>query len=113
MKNLDQIRAKNAIAIKIGKGQDGGEAVHKKVPAMIMENGILGALAFAIDKGPGGYQDVFNGIVAHLTELKMLPASAVSSLEGLLNYLCSINAMQLRSLTSETMTYLSYLRRFG
>lgn len=49
--NLEQIRAKIAIdaAEKIGTGSDGGRAVAKKVPALIIQNGFLAALAFAIE----------------------------------------------------------------
>ncbi len=50
-RNLEQIRAKIALdaAEKIGTGSEGGRAVAKKVPAMIVQNGFLAALAFAIE----------------------------------------------------------------
>ena len=58
--NLDQMRAKNAFKAcenNIFVGKDGGEVV-KNLPPKIRENGILGALAFALskkDKEVAGY----------------------------------------------------------
>lgn len=48
---LEQIRAKIALdaAEKIGTGSEGGRAVAKKVPTLIVQNGFLAALAFAIE----------------------------------------------------------------
>ena len=66
MKNLDQIRAKNALEAahnKRFKGINDGDVV-KKVPAMIQQNGLLGALAFAIDKEKG-YKDVLDACIEH------------------------------------------------
>jgi CRISPR/Cas system CMR-associated protein Cmr5 small subunit len=111
MKNLDQIRAKNAISVSIGQGADGGDAVAKKVPAMIRENGLLGALAFAIEKEKG-YRDVFVAVIAHLKEIKRLPGTG-ETLETFLKDLCAVDASTLRSLTAEVMAYLGYLRRFN
>ena len=50
-RNLEQTRAILALdaAEKIGTGSDGGRAVAKKVPAMIVQNGFLATLAFAIE----------------------------------------------------------------
>ena len=50
-RNLEQIRAKIALdaAEKIGTGSDGGRAVAKKIPSLIVQDGFLAALAFAIE----------------------------------------------------------------
>lgn len=111
MKNLDQIRAKNAIAASIGQGAEGGDSVAKKVPAMIRENGLLGALAFALEKDKG-YKDVFVAIIRHLKDIGSLPGKGETP-ETFLQDLCAVDASALRTLTSEIMAYLGYLRRFG
>jgi hypothetical protein len=53
MKNLEQIRAANALAYAEAdvntRGSQGGEVV-KKLPALIMSNGLLAAAAFAYQK---------------------------------------------------------------
>ena len=65
MKNLDQIRAANAMeaAKKKMGAKEKGEVV-KKVPTMIRDNGILGALAFAREAGEG-YVDCFSSYVEY------------------------------------------------
>lgn len=94
MKNFEQIRAKNALAKaqSIGKGKDGGDNVAKKVPVMILDNGILAAAAFALEKKKDnngkdeeknksarkdndeetnkgkGYADVFDAVIEHLAD---------------------------------------------
>ncbi len=112
MKNLEQIRAKNALDEKtIGKGAGDGDSVAKKVPTMIRENGFLGAMAFAREKG-AGYADVFNAIIRHLKSVKQLPDTA-ADMDGVLTYLCGKDAQTLRAVTAEAMAYLNYLRRFA
>ena len=56
--NLEQLRALTAFAWrnKIRKASGGGDAraVAKKVPTQIIQNGFLGALAFAIPRTTSG-----------------------------------------------------------
>ncbi|NLL84381.1 MAG: hypothetical protein GX230_09105 [Lentisphaerae bacterium] len=113
MKNLDQIRAQNALGIGIGQGAGEGDSVTKKVTAMVRENGLLGALAFAIEK-EHGYSDVFNAVVNHLVVVERLPEQQGGwQLRNFMNFLCGLNSSALRSLTAEVLAYLSYLRRFS
>lgn len=130
MKNLDQIRAKNALDAakeaakeKGFKGANDGEVV-KKVPTMIRENGILGALAFAceakekkdkdgtvrIELKNEGHNGVFSAIIKHLNELGRLPGKKRTDPEGFLADLCEADASTLRSVTAEAMAYLAYLQ---
>ncbi len=115
MKNLDQLRALHALnaAPGIGRAKNDGKSVAKKVPAQIVQNGLLGALAFALDAGCG-YLDVFTAICAHLRDpaFAALGVRAVSP-EGLLQELAAADADTLRAITAESMDYLSYLRRFA
>jgi len=112
MKNLDQIRAKNALAAvaHIGEGAEGGEAVAKKVPVMIRENGFIAAMAFAKEKGKG-YADVFKAIIVHLKDIDQLHGIS-DDFDGFLAGLCQKDSVVLRAVTSEAMAYLNYLRRF-
>lgn len=123
MKNLDQIRAKNALDAANGntfKGANDGEVV-KKVPAMIRESGLLGALAFACEGKEEkngvklkneGHNGVFRAIIKHLGDLGRLPGKTTDP-EGFLANLCEADAASLRSVTAEAMAYLAFLRRFA
>ncbi len=107
-KNLEQIRAKNALeaALEIGDGKIGGEVV-KKIPPMIRDNGILASAAFARDKREG-YETVFHAIIKHLKFLDIMPKNQ----EKLIEWLIGVDSAKLRAVTEETMAYLNYLRRF-
>lgn len=115
MQNLAQIRAKNAFAAapSIGKGRGDGKSVAKKVPAQIVQNGLLGALAFAIETG-AGYLDVFSAVCTHFRspELASLGVAAANP-QALFDILCCASSDTLRAATAETMEYLNYLRRFA
>ncbi|MDD4180906.1 MAG: type III-B CRISPR module-associated protein Cmr5 [Victivallaceae bacterium] len=110
IQNLDQIRAANALKAAKSKmgGKNSGEVV-KKIPPMIRENGILGALAFAKENGKG-YEVCFNAIIEHL---KSLGKTSSNDLDSFLNELTQANSAKLREVTSEAMLYLNYLRRFA
>ncbi|MBR1835904.1 MAG: type III-B CRISPR module-associated protein Cmr5 [Kiritimatiellae bacterium] len=115
MQNLAQVRAKNALSAApgIGSGQGDGKSVAKKVPAQIIQNGILGALAFAIET-QAGYLDVFNAVCVHLRspELAALRISP-SSPNALFDALSNASSDTLRAVTAETLEYLNYFRRFA
>ena len=111
MKNLEQIRAKNALeaAEKYNfKGKNEGDIV-KKVPTMILENGILASAAFAKEAGKF-YKDVFHAVIAHLKSIDMMPGNKNEILPWLTS---DVDSSQLRAITSEVMAYLNYLRRFA
>ena len=114
VRNLEQIRAKNAYAAResIGTGKEGGRAVAKKVPAMILANGFIGVLAFAIEDN-GGYLTVFNAIIRHLHDACLDCGVSATDPAKFLDELCSRDADTLRAITAESMAYLNYLRRFA
>lgn len=114
MKNFEQIRAKNALEWKdkIGGGKDGSDSVAKKVPVMILDNGIIAAAAFALEKGVG-YENVFNAVINHLADRKIVPLSSSMSLKDFISHLVNCSSNELRLITAETMAYLNYLRRFA
>ncbi len=115
MKNLDQIRAANALesapTIETGAGEGDPQAVAKKVPTMIKENGLIATAAFARD-GKKGIQSVINAIEKHLKHKDIAAMPADQS--NLLSWLTGdkANSLMLRAATDEAMAYLNYLRRF-
>ena len=117
MKNLDQIRAQNALKAagdSSFKGENKGEVV-KKVPAMIQQNGLLGTLAFAISKTQGqekGYEEVLKASIEHYFKLPNVVKPKATDLEGFSKWLCEQDAAQLRAVTTEFLAYLNYLRRY-
>lgn len=115
MKNLEQIRAANALAYadsaeKFG-GQEGGEVV-KKLPAMIMSNGLLAAAAFATNKGTG-WSICFDHLARHLAhgEVAILSTKG-GSLGVLLRELSGGESSTLKMATNEALAWLSYAGRF-
>lgn len=115
IENLDLVRAKHAYtAATTGpfSGKNDGEVV-KKLPPMIRENGLLGALAFALEgkDKTRGYRDALDTICLHLNVLNKVKSS---NAEALLNELIEeSNSLKLRDVTTEAMLYLNYLRRFA
>lgn len=114
LRNLEQIRAQNAYAARdsIGKGKEGGRAVAKKVPTMIVSNGFIGALAFAIEDN-GGYLTVFQAVIDHLHKANLNCGIVAKEPKAFLDELCGKSADTLRAITDEAMAYLNYLRRFA
>jgi len=119
MKSLDQLRAANALAASAKydfAGKNQGEVV-KKVPTMIRENGVLAALAFAVENdGKSGHANVFRAVIDHLATPGVDRLKQACSPEQLVQFLTEseqATASRLRAITGEVMAYLSYLRRFA
>ena len=113
--NLDQLRAKNAFKACANNnfgGEKGGEVV-KKLPPMIRENGMLGALAFALskkEKETKGFADAFDAISRHLNSAGKATSS---NAEALQKELLECESLKLRDVTVEAMLYLDYFRRYA
>ena len=135
MKNLEQIRALNALKTTENtkfSGRANGEVV-KKVPVMIQQNGILAALAFASETKKDnslkniGYALVFIAAIFHCQSLDMLGKTIVpykdmtevndnvnpNYLRAFSDLLCQKDATFLRTVTAEIMAFLNYLRRYA
>lgn len=116
MKNLEQIRAANALAyaeadVKKG-GAQGGDVVNK-LPALIMSNGLLAAGAFAFAKG-AGWQACLDHLAAHLAhqDVAIVPCDK-RNLKALLEYLTKeADSATLKHATDEALAWLCYARRF-
>lgn len=115
MRNLDQIRAENAIkqAGNTYKGQNDGNIV-KKVPTMIQQCGLLSTLAFANEKGKDGYANVLKACITHLHTLQMTAlAGSDPDINAFSSELCKGSSDNLRAVTAEILAYLNYLRRYA
>lgn len=120
MKNLAQVRAASALSFSTSgieaRGKDGGEAI-KKVPPMIAANGLLAALAFALEeKRQGlqrpGYAAIFDAIADHLQSAEISITHGTNTAKTLLNHLVESDSQTLKLATAEAMEWLSYARRF-
>jgi CRISPR/Cas system CMR-associated protein Cmr5 small subunit len=112
VRNLDQIRAKNALvaAAGIGKGKEGGDAL-TGFPGLIVNNGLLAALAFSL-KQEGGYLDTCDALARHLSDPGIGRIKAKDA-RGMLRELYDGDSRLLRLCTAEALQYLNYLRRFA
>lgn len=115
MQNLNQIRARHVLEFatfcKV-KGKNGGEVI-KKIPPVIMNNGLMAALAYSMDKNQQAWQSVFDAIAVHLSsnEIAMIPEDR-NSAEMLLDYLASeATSASLRDVTAEAGEWLNFARR--
>ncbi|MBR4171319.1 MAG: hypothetical protein IKR48_06675 [Kiritimatiellae bacterium] len=128
MQNLNQIRARHVLEFanfcKV-KGKNGGEVI-KDIPPVIMNNGIMAALAYSLeekvkkDNKTGRvsveyhpWRTVFDAIAIHLSsdEIGMIPREK-NSAELLLDYLADdASSTMLRDITAEAGEWLNFARR--
>ena len=127
MRNLEQIRSKNALtaAEKGFHGKNDGDII-KKIPAMIKQSGFLGALAYAIEDESktkknesvrtSGYAEAFKAILQHLQnrDIGLCPVN-LQELRQFAEWLCDDeqNSIVLRTITAEAMAYMNVLRRYA
>lgn len=120
--NLNIVRARNAFNASQSDtfgGVNGGE-IAKKIPPLIMNNGLIAVLSFAVEnkdkKDNAGYGKVFKVLIDHLKDIdiKILPPdSKIKDVEDLLKYILGGDSTTLRRITFETMRWLEYFRRFA
>lgn len=117
MKNLEQIRAAHALSYaKAGLGTRGkqGGNVLKKLPALIMSNGLLAAGAFAYAQhDTTGWSTCFDHIAKHLADPDIGIAPGHDTLDKLMDFLSTkADSQVLKLATEEALAWLSYARRF-
>ena len=112
-KNLDQLRAAHALkeADKIDKTSVA------KLPGMILSNGLLGTLAFAGEqKGPReGLKAAADSLARHLAQpvLGLSELAGITSAQKLAEKLAGGDALTLQRAITESLAYLSYLKRYA
>lgn len=128
--NLEQIRAKSALAFAekvalgqvIASGKEGGEAM-KKIPPMIMGNGLLAGIAFAIEEKKDrqtqqmvprskGHCAIFDAIAGHLASSDIDITPGATNAKALINHLAQADSQTLKLATDEALAWLGYARRF-
>lgn len=118
MKNLEQIRAKNALCCQTEAGREvvgpqGGEVI-KKLPPLILNHGLLATMAYAYGE-KSGWKVLFDHIARHLADadVAVVPKDK-NSHTALMEFLTGDQATSetLKLATAETMAWLSYARRF-
>jgi CRISPR/Cas system CMR-associated protein Cmr5 small subunit len=121
MKTLAQVRATNALASAnqpgMGLGQQGGNAL-SGFPMLIRSDGILPALAFAVERKTNGDRKqqgcflIADAIAKHLSS-ERLALTQADDPDTLVDELAkAADASQLRRATTEALAFLSYLKRF-
>jgi CRISPR/Cas system CMR-associated protein Cmr5 small subunit len=117
MKNLEQIRAANALSYANAghnmRGQEGGNVL-KKLPALVMGNGLLAAGAFAYQQKPdSGWRTCFDHIAKHLAhqDIGIVPQDK-NDTDKLMHFLSASDSQTLKLATEEALAWLSYARRF-
>jgi len=122
MQNYEQIRAKSALDYALDgsvpkSGKEGGEVV-KKIPPMIIANGLLAAAAFAFenvserDASKRGWSACFDHIARHLSSEAIDILEGATNLQEMIEELTEADSMTLKLATAETMEWLGYARRF-
>ena len=110
--NIEQIRAKNALsdtAAKAKRNKDEGEGdALSGYPSLIINNGLLSTIAFAVYK-EGHHARIADAIAYHLNDQKIISATGATNLR---TALVNCESSALRRATSETLAFLSYLKRF-
>lgn len=120
LQNLEQVRAKSALAFAQSpaekRGKDGGNII-KKIPPMIMGNGLLAAIAFSVEegtKGPAqpGFAAIFDAIATHLSSEEVSIIQDSHSAKRLISELTEADSETLKLATAEALEWLGYARRF-
>jgi CRISPR type III-B/RAMP module-associated protein Cmr5 len=121
--NLEQIRATNAL--RTAAQAEGNVRATKgyvsKLPAMILTNGLLAALAFASERKAetGRKRPEMNiaatGIAQHLADprLQVPGLSHCRDADSLLAALAKLQSLDLQRATDEALAFLGYLKRFA
>ena len=117
-KNLEQIRAKHALAFWRDrekddnvKGEQGGDVV-RGLASLIINNGLLATIAFSKEKGKG-YETFMVEIGKFLCDGDVaVIRGKVASLDAFICALTENDSHTLQRATDETLAYIAYLKRF-
>lgn len=115
MKTLDQLRGSRALQFweqnanhESVRGENGGDIL-KGLPALLINDGLLATLAFAMQK-KAGHERLMVEVGQYLRQRKILPQD-FNDLQGFARQLCDGNSVLLQQATSEALEYISFLKR--
>lgn len=115
--NFEQQRALHALKAAADAnrfiGKDGSQKVASKVASMILANGFIGAMAFAISNDREGHEAVFEAVLDHLKKSGRDYGLVTGNSRTFLKNLSEAPFDILRAITDESLAYLNYLRRFA
>jgi CRISPR-associated protein Cmr5 len=111
-KNLEQIRA--ATALNPAKSLD--KAAINKLPAMIINNGLLATTAFCISDSNGKNRTdmakALDETAKHLAGRAIL-TQGTGDAEAMIKDLSARDSYELQRATAEALAFIGYLRRFA
>lgn len=116
---LDQERARQAWdAIQHIKGKDFEKkygSLVRRVPMLVLMNGLGQTLAFLRSKGKDTATNTNEHVVLfeHLSDWTMRKVSCDNPSENLLDWICHNNSIAYRQATAEALAYLVWLKRFA
>ena len=112
MKNLEQIRAANALE----HAKQLSRSAVNKLPAMILTNGLLATAAFCNAEGGGeNRRDMREALAAtakHLAKCSII-SSGVDTIEKMIEDLSQRQSSDLQRATAEALAFIAYLKRFA
>lgn len=112
MRNLEQIRAANALE----PAKNLSRSAVSKLPAMILGNGLLATAAFCNADGGGDnrvdMKKALNATAAHLSKQGQLAPNS-NTVTAMIADLSQRDSHHLQRATAEALAYLAYLKRFA
>lgn len=115
MKNLEQIRACAADAA-IKQHPNLSRSAVSKLPALILQNGLLAASAFCNaeggGEGRGHVKRALDETAKHLAERGRI-AAGLQTVKDIIDDLSKRDSHQLQLATSEALAFIAYLKRFA
>lgn len=112
MKNLEQVRA----AAALPAAKDLSRSAVNKLPALIMQSGLLATAAFCAAEGGGenrkDMKKAMDATALHLASQGLLK-SGISSVTGMIDDLSKRDSHQLQQATAEALAFIAYLKRFA
>jgi CRISPR-associated protein Cmr5 len=112
MKNLEQIRA----AAALPAAKDLSRSAINKLPALIMQSGLLAAAAFSDAEGGGenrkDMKKALDATATHLAERGHV-ATGTKTARGIVDDLSKRDSHQLQRATGEALAFIAYLKRFA
>ena len=113
MQNLEQIRARNALAVGPLSGDNKGEVI-KKIAPLIRNHGLLATAAYSFTEKEG-WQKAFDAVARHLADpdIAIVP-NHCNDRAKLMEFLTdkTTTSETLKLATAETMAWLTYATRF-